>query len=83
MGVILQQVYSPLWLLASVVLAVYVAHKFRACRRLSAFKGPFGVGFSNFWHSWAFLTWRSHLWYEEVCDKYGKFTVSFWEMLHG
>ena len=63
---------SPSWLLAAAAVAIYIAHKVQAYRGLSAFTGPLGVGFTNFSHSWAFLTWRSHLWYDEVCDKYGK-----------
>ncbi len=68
----LLQIYSSWWLLASAAVAIYIARKVQAYQRLSAFNGPLGVGFTNFSHSWAFLTWRSHLWYKEVCDKYGK-----------
>ncbi|RYP00465.1 hypothetical protein DL766_004697 [Monosporascus sp. MC13-8B] len=67
----LSQLYDLWWLLASAMLALYVAHKIQTYRRLSAFKGPLGVGLTEFWHSWAFLTWKSHLWYKEVCDRYG------------
>jgi hypothetical protein len=83
MGALLQQIYSPFWLLVSAALAFYVARKIQTHRRLSAFKGPLGVGFTNFWHCWSFLTWRSHLWYQEICDKYGKWIVAFWCLLDG
>jgi hypothetical protein len=60
------------WVLAVSLLVLYVGRKIHAHRRLSAFKGPFGVGFSSFSHSWSFLTWRSHLFYRDVIDKYGE-----------
>jgi len=59
------------WALAIFFLALYVGRKIQAYRRLSAFKGPFGVGFTSFSHSWSFLTWRSHLFYKEVIDEHG------------
>ncbi|KAK5655696.1 hypothetical protein OQA88_5629 [Cercophora sp. LCS_1] len=59
------------WALGFSILALYLGHKIQGYRRLSSFKGPFGVGFTSFSHSWSFLTWRSHLFYEEVCDQYG------------
>ncbi|RYP05775.1 hypothetical protein DL764_003592 [Monosporascus ibericus] len=67
----LSQLYDLWWLLASATLALYVYHKVQTYRRLSAFKGPLGVGLTEFWHTWAFLTWKSHLWYNEVCDRHG------------
>lgn len=60
------------WLIASAALAVYVTAKLRAYYRLRAFKGPFGVGFTNFWHTRAYLRLDSHLWYRDVCEKYGE-----------
>ncbi len=70
---IVAQIFDLRWLFGSVLLTLYVIHKIRSYRRLSAFGGPFGVGFTNFWHTKALLTWRSHLWYKEVCDKHGEF----------
>ncbi|RYP72212.1 hypothetical protein DL771_004342 [Monosporascus sp. 5C6A] len=67
----LSQLYDFWWLLASAMLALYVSRKIQTYQRLSAFKGPLGVGLTEFWHSWAFLSWKSHLWYKEVCDRYG------------
>ncbi|KAK4206779.1 cytochrome P450 [Rhypophila decipiens] len=59
------------WLLVVSFIALYAVRKIQTYRRLSAFKGPFGVGFTSFWHSWSFLTWRSHLFYKEIIDEYG------------
>ncbi|KAM7182700.1 Cytochrome P450 [Rhypophila sp. PSN 637] len=74
---LLAQVHDHRWLLLVVsFIALYAVSKIHTYRRLSAFKGPFGVGFTSFWHSWSFLTWRSHLFYKEVIDEYGELLTS-------
>ena len=72
MGLLLH-VYDLRWLLASAAAAAYVGTKIRAYYRLSAFKGPFGTGFTELWHTRALLSLKSHTKYKEVCDKYGAF----------
>jgi hypothetical protein len=74
MGVLLQ-IYELRWLLASAVLVYYLGSKIRTYRRLKAFKGPFGTGFSEIPHTRALLSFKAHLWYKEVCDKYGGFAT--------
>ncbi|WYZ45977.1 hypothetical protein EsH8_IX_000202 [Colletotrichum jinshuiense] len=68
---ILSQFYSLSWALASVLMAVYVCQKLRTYNRLKAFKGPFSSGWSEAWHIFAILSFKSHLKYDEVCKKYG------------
>ncbi|KAL2879023.1 hypothetical protein SGCOL_005722 [Colletotrichum sp. CLE4] len=70
MGLI-SQLYSLRWLFAAIVLAVYVGQKIRTYNRLRAFKGPVLCGWTEAWHAWAILTFKSHLKYDEVCRKYG------------
>lgn len=71
MGLI-SQLYSLRWLFAAILVAVYVGHKIRTYNRLRAFKGPVLCGWTEAWHAWAILTFKSHLKYDEVCRKYGK-----------
>ena len=66
------QLYPLRWLLLSAVIALYVADKYRKYYRLRHFSGPFGTGWSEFWHSCVILGLRSHLAYKEVNDKYGE-----------
>ncbi len=74
MGLLVQ--IRDLWLLlASAALTVYLGSKIRTYYRLSAFKGPFGKGFSELWHTRALLSLKSHVKYKEVCDKYGTFCL--------
>ncbi|KAK0738764.1 cytochrome P450 [Schizothecium vesticola] len=69
---LLPELYEHRWLgLAVSFIALYVGYKIQAFRRLSAFGGPFGVGFTSIPHSWSFLTGRSHLFYKEAIDAYG------------
>ena len=70
MGLV-NDVYALRWQLAAATAAVYALTKFRAYWRLRAFKGPLGSGFTNFWHTRSLLRWNSHLWYDDVCSKYG------------
>ena len=67
----LAQLHEAGWLLIVVALVLYIADKYRRYLRLRAFKGPFGTGWSELWHSSTILSLRSHLIYKEVCDKYG------------
>jgi cytochrome P450 len=68
---LLAQLYALRWVLLSAVLVVYVADKYRKYNRLRQFDGPFGTGWSEFWHSRVILGLRSHLAYKDVNDKYG------------
>lgn len=65
--------YDVRWSLALGTLVGYISYKVWAYYRLSAFKGPPGSGWFEFWHSSALLGNNSHIQYKEVCDKYGKF----------
>lgn len=69
---LLAEIYSFRWLLVAVVAAAYAVSKYRAYQRLAAFKGPFGTGWSNIWHSSWILSKHSHLAYVDVNDKYGE-----------
>ncbi|KAK1446883.1 cytochrome P450 [Colletotrichum cuscutae] len=71
MGLI-SQLYSLRWLFAAILVAVYVGQKIRTYNRLRAFKGPVLCGWTEAWHAWAILTFKSHLKYDEVCRKYGE-----------
>jgi SH3-like domain-containing protein len=73
---LLAQLYALRWVLLSAVLVVYVADKYRKYNRLRQFDGPFGTGWSEFWHSRVILGLRSHLAYKDVNDKYGKKSIS-------
>ncbi|KAJ4350772.1 hypothetical protein N0V95_004449 [Ascochyta clinopodiicola] len=68
---LLVQLYALRWLLLSAVVAVYLADKYRRYDRLRHFSGPFGTGWSEFWHSRVILGLHSHLAYKHVNDKYG------------
>ncbi|KDN64066.1 putative cytochrome P450 [Colletotrichum sublineola] len=63
--------YGLRWLLALIVLVLYAGYKIRTYNRLKAFKGPPLCGWSDAWHAWAILTFKSHLKYDAVCRKYG------------
>ncbi|TLS26464.1 hypothetical protein PpBr36_05515 [Pyricularia pennisetigena] len=65
------QLYEQRWGLAVLAVGFYLATKIHAYFKLSAFKGPVGVGFFNLWNSWAFLSRQSHLKYKEACEEYG------------
>jgi hypothetical protein len=66
------QLYEARWQLLAIVFLVYAANKYRIYRRLSAFKGPFSTGWFDIWHTWAILGMRSHLVYNDVCERYGE-----------
>lgn len=66
-------VYDLRWIITVVLLGAYSLQKIRTYYRLSSFKGPWGSGWSELWHVRAILGLKSHLKYDEVCRKYGKF----------
>ncbi|KAF2269652.1 cytochrome P450 [Lojkania enalia] len=68
---LLAQLYLAKWLLLAVVALVYGVRKYRMYMRLRAFKGPFSTGWSEVWHICAIASLHSHLWYEDVCKRYG------------
>ncbi|KAK4443291.1 cytochrome P450 [Podospora aff. communis PSN243] len=70
MGIV-TDIYEIRWAVASAIIALYVIVKIRAYRRLSAFDGPFSVGFSNFLFSKALINFNFHLWHKDVIDKHG------------
>jgi hypothetical protein len=70
MGII-AQVYENRWPIAWAIIAICLIAKIRTYRRLSAFNGPFTVGFSNFLFSRAIINFNVHLWHKEVIEKYG------------
>lgn len=69
---LLTLVYEIQWYLVAAILIFYVGKKYKQHNRLKAFKGPFGTGFSELWHSRVILSTESHLRYGEVCEKYGR-----------
>jgi hypothetical protein len=66
------QLYAARWTVISVLLALYVASKYRQYRRLSDFKGPFSTGWSDLWHAYSIISKRPQLYYQGLNDKYGK-----------
>ncbi|KAH0443887.1 cytochrome P450 [Colletotrichum camelliae] len=68
---VISHLYDLRWAVLGVLLAVYVGKKIRAYNRLKAFNGPFISGWSEIWHVFAILSFKSHLKYHEVCRKYG------------
>ncbi|KAK3397510.1 cytochrome P450 [Sordaria brevicollis] len=64
-------IYEARWLIASTLLAVWVALKVKQYYRLRHFKGPFGAGWFEIWHGLAYLSENSHMWFKEATDKYG------------
>ncbi|XPS93170.1 hypothetical protein M3J09_002538 [Ascochyta lentis] len=68
---LLGQLYALRWVLLSAIAALYIAAKYRRYDRLRHFHGPFGTGWSEFWHSRVILGLHSHLAYKDVNDKYG------------
>ncbi|KAK3296547.1 cytochrome P450 [Chaetomium fimeti] len=63
--------YESRWLLVCATLVAYLVYKVWVYRRLSAFKGPFGSGWSELWHSATTISTDAHAKYKEACDKYG------------
>ncbi|KAF2431027.1 putative cytochrome P450 monooxygenase [Tothia fuscella] len=68
---LLAQLYEAQWVVVSIAALLYALERCRACLRLSAFKGPSSTDRSEVWHALTILTWRSHLIYKDVTDKYG------------
>jgi hypothetical protein len=60
------------WLLPLLLMVAYAANQTRKYHRLSQFKGPYSTGWSELPHIYAIVTYRSHLWYKEVTDRYGE-----------
>ncbi|KAK2022189.1 cytochrome P450 [Colletotrichum zoysiae] len=71
MSFFLSDPYGLRWLFALIVLLLYAGRKVRAYNRLRAFKGPPLCGWTEAWHAWAILSFKSHLQYDAVCRKYG------------
>jgi hypothetical protein len=69
---LLAQLYALRWLLLTAVFTLFITDKYRKYVRLRHFGGPFGTGWSEFWHSRVILGLHSHLAYKEVNDKYGE-----------
>ncbi|KAF2111057.1 cytochrome P450 [Lophiotrema nucula] len=69
---ILEQVLAAEWLLVLGLAAIYAANQTHKYHRLRHFKGPFGTGWSEIPHIRAILSHKSHLWYKNVTDRYGK-----------
>ncbi|KAK1753166.1 pisatin demethylase [Echria macrotheca] len=59
------------WLVLGGLVVAYLARTLYAYNRLRHFKGPWGVGISEFSHTRRILTMTAYTWYEEVCAKYG------------
>ncbi|KAK6221802.1 cytochrome p450 [Colletotrichum tabaci] len=59
------------WFSAAFLLLWFVGQKIRTYNRLKAFNGPFLSGWTEGWHAWAILTFKSHLQYDAVCRNYG------------
>lgn len=68
---LLAQLYALRWLVFTAFIALYATEKYRRYNRLRHFHGPFGTGWSEFWHSRVILSLQSHLRYKEVNDTYG------------
>lgn len=63
------ELYALRWLLLTAIVALYLADKYRKYNRLRHIDGPFGTGWSEFWHSRVILSLQPHLRYKEVNDK--------------
>jgi hypothetical protein len=63
--------YEARWLIASALVASYLAQSFRAYRRLSHIKGPWLAQFSNAWLLGAIYRQRTHYEFYDVKKKFG------------
>ncbi|KAK3355720.1 cytochrome P450 [Neurospora tetraspora] len=63
--------YEARWFLAFVVLAIWVVLKIKQYYRLRHFKGPFGTGWFEIWHGFAYFSNNSHMKFKEATDRYG------------
>ncbi|KAM7198208.1 Pisatin demethylase [Naviculisporaceae sp. PSN 640] len=68
---ILETVLENKWQLAATVVIIYFARVIVAYSRLSQFRGPSGVGFSEVPHSWQIFRPDTEKWYKDVTDTYG------------
>jgi hypothetical protein len=75
-NVILDGIFERKWPLLGTLLALYLARKIFIYQRLSHFKGPWAVGFSNIPHSWRLYLMDCHFWYVDLCKKHGKLAPS-------
>lgn len=71
---LVQTLYDNHWTLAASALTIYLARSIYLYYRLSRFKGPFGVGFSEIPHNWAIFKPDTQEWYRHVTDTYGTWT---------
>ncbi|KAF2449140.1 cytochrome P450 [Karstenula rhodostoma CBS 690.94] len=67
----IEKFLQAIWLLPLLLFAVYVGNQTRKYYRLRQFKGPYSTGWCEIPHIYAMVTFRSHLWYQEVTDRYG------------
>jgi hypothetical protein len=72
---VLTEFYALRWWLAAGLVIVYVASKYHTYKRLAAFKGPFSTGWSEIWHSSHIISAKSHLAYQDVNRKYGRYLL--------
>ncbi|KAK3368836.1 cytochrome P450 [Lasiosphaeria ovina] len=63
--------YRQKWSLVAAVLAIYLARKFVVYYRLRHLKGPWGSGFTNFYHTRNILGLQVPKWYRDMNHKYG------------
>lgn len=70
---ILETLYDERWRILAALAVLYLARMLRVYSRLRHFKGPWGVGFSEFPHSRRLLSMQAYIWYEQVCAQYGQF----------
>jgi cytochrome P450 len=68
---IVETIYDERWAILLGLALIYLARSLYVYHRLSAFQGPFGVGFSELPHSRRLFSMMMASWYEEVADKYG------------
>lgn len=64
---------SQLWQIGAILSVTYLIRKIIVFNRLRKFRGPPGTGFTNFFHSKAYIGPKCHEWYTYVNEKYGKY----------
>jgi len=67
---IIDALYEQRWLILAGLAVAYVARVLYVYYRLSAFKGPAWVGFTEIPHSLKLSSMTAYIWYEEVTEKY-------------
>jgi len=58
--------------LLAIVLLYYLIQTTRSYLRLKQFRGPWLASFSNLWYIRAANSTKSHLYFQDVCEKYGE-----------